>query len=65
MLGNRYKCHDCLDFDFCYKCYKSRLVIHKKDHTFDITGPEFEVVETEKESTEDDDDDTDDDTDDD
>ncbi|KAH9209498.1 hypothetical protein DL95DRAFT_477266 [Leptodontidium sp. 2 PMI_412] len=66
MLGNRYKCDDCLDFDFCYKCYKSCLVMHNRDHTFNVIGPEFPVVvKVKKESTEDNDDDTDDATDDD
>jgi ankyrin repeat protein len=61
--GIRYKCETCLDFDFCYKCYLSRHLMHP-DHSFKTIGPEYEpVVEeapAEEECDKQEDDDTDD-----
>ncbi|KAH8805995.1 ankyrin repeat-containing domain protein [Xylogone sp. PMI_703] len=39
--GIRYQCKDCLDFNFCYKCYNSRRRLHIEGHLFDEIGPEF------------------------
>ncbi|CAI9637878.1 unnamed protein product [Alternaria burnsii] len=39
--GFRYKCRDCWDFDFCYKCYANRLLLHPH-HEWNTMGQEFE-----------------------
>ncbi|KAK0622183.1 Delta-latroinsectotoxin-Lt1a [Lasiodiplodia hormozganensis] len=41
VCGVRYRCKDCWDFDFCYKCYARRDVLHP-DHEWEIMGQEFE-----------------------
>lgn len=42
-VGLRYRCLGCLplDFDFCYKCYDQRGILHDLDHEFEEIGPEF------------------------
>ncbi|KAH0557197.1 hypothetical protein GP486_005013 [Trichoglossum hirsutum] len=72
VVGIGYECETCSDFDLCYKCYPSRLLIHP-DHPFKIIGPEYEPIteeapaekgnddEDEEEDGDDDDDDDDDD----
>ncbi|KAE9371781.1 ankyrin [Stipitochalara longipes BDJ] len=62
MYGLVYECTICLDFDFCFKCYGTRHLIHA-DHIFKVSETEWlEIPVDEKKSDEDDD--TDDDTDD-
>ncbi|RII18088.1 hypothetical protein CUC08_Gglean002176 [Alternaria sp. MG1] len=66
--GFRYKCRDCWDFDFCYKCYASRHVLHPH-HEWDTMGQEFEdepdaQSEAANQDSDSDDDDTDSDSDD-
>lgn len=39
--GFRYKCRDCYNFDFCYKCYANRHVLHPH-HEWNTMGQEFE-----------------------
>jgi len=34
LIGDRYKCESCKDFDFCSKCYKEGK--HDKNHKFKI-----------------------------
>ncbi|KAF4546017.1 uncharacterized protein LTHEOB_4669 [Lasiodiplodia theobromae] len=41
VCGVRYRCKDCWDFNFCYKCYARRDVLHP-DHEWEIMGQEFE-----------------------
>jgi len=36
IIGNRYKCNNCEDFDFCSDCYKNKISTHNKDHTFNL-----------------------------
>ena len=43
MYGINYNCETCLDFDLCYKCYRSRHLIHL-DHPFKMIEPEYEPV---------------------
>ncbi|KAK0654316.1 ankyrin-3 [Cercophora samala] len=69
--GPAYNCKTCDDFDFCFKCYPSRHLIHAVTHEFQKEGPEFEdqpdVTEEEEgtgvvtDSSDSSDDDTDDD----
>ena len=33
---SRYRCSDCLDFDFCFRCILDKDVIHFKDHSFTV-----------------------------
>ena len=33
---SRYRCDDCFDFDFCFRCILDKDVIHFKDHSFSI-----------------------------
>jgi len=37
IVGTRWKCEDCSDYDLCQECYPKRMEIsnHKKTHTFD------------------------------
>ncbi|CAN9469157.1 unnamed protein product [Alternaria alternata] len=66
--GFRYKCRDCWDFDFCYKCYANRLLLHPH-HEWNTMGQEFEdepdaQSEAANQDSDSDDDDTDSDSDD-
>jgi len=36
IVGNRYKCNGCEDFDFCEDCYKNKIQEHNKDHSFKL-----------------------------
>ena len=44
--GIRYSCSDCVDINFCYKCFGSRRRIHADGHSFEEIGPEFESEST-------------------
>ena len=33
---SRYRCGDCFDFDFCFRCILDKDIIHFKDHSFSI-----------------------------
>ena len=33
---SRYRCGDCYDFDFCFRCILDKDIIHFKDHSFSI-----------------------------
>ena len=33
---SRYRCDDCFDFDFCFRCILDKDAIHFKDHSFSI-----------------------------
>ena len=33
---SRYRCGDCVDFDFCFRCILDKDVIHFQDHSFSI-----------------------------
>lgn len=33
---SRYRCDDCFDFDFCFRCILDKDAIHLKDHSFSI-----------------------------
>ncbi|KAK7409059.1 hypothetical protein QQX98_008763 [Neonectria punicea] len=42
--GFAYHCTICFDFDFCFKCYPHRRLLHSSpDHIFKQEGPEFEA----------------------
>ncbi|KAK8252580.1 ankyrin repeat-containing domain protein [Phyllosticta capitalensis] len=41
ILGFRYKCLDCDDFDLCYMCIRDAGIVHA-GHPFTEMGPEFE-----------------------
>jgi len=36
IVGNRYKCTQCNDFDYCSDCYKNKNNIHNPEHKFDV-----------------------------
>lgn len=63
MYGLAYECLTCLDFDFCYKCYGTRHLIHA-DHPFRASETEYEKVEEDEKKGSEESDDTDDDSDD-
>jgi len=62
MYGLAYECTTCLDFDFCFKCYGTRHLIHA-DHVFKVSEREWWELEVDEKKS-DDEDDSDDDTDD-
>jgi len=37
IIGNRYKCNGCEDFDFCQTCYETKISTHfNKEHSFTL-----------------------------
>jgi hypothetical protein len=59
MYGLAYECLTCLNIDFCYKCYRTRHLIHA-DHPFKASETEYEKVEEERKGSEESDDSDDD-----
>lgn len=39
IIGDRYKCNDCEDFDFCKECYEKLKINHPPEHNFSIVEP--------------------------
>jgi hypothetical protein len=36
IIGDRYKCNDCEDFDYCSDCHKNLAKLHPEGHTFQL-----------------------------
>ncbi|KAL5041269.1 ankyrin repeat-containing domain protein [Aspergillus fruticulosus] len=49
IYGINYACHDCVDYNLCFRCYSSRERFHSshEDDDWIQTGPEFEDDQTE------------------
>ena len=39
ILGRRYKCSDCDDYDLCTDCYTSRNDLHDEEHSYIVLSP--------------------------
>lgn len=44
IYGVYFNCATCWDFDLCFKCYKSKSVIHPH-HEFNLKGSEWDMVD--------------------
>jgi hypothetical protein len=64
LYGLRWKCQDCYDFDYCFKCYWTAKETHP-DHNFEKLGtgpetsPEYDEDVSDSNTDEDEDDDED------
>jgi len=36
IIGDRYKCNDCENFDFCKECYEKLKINHPPEHSFNL-----------------------------
>ncbi|KAF5573094.1 ankyrin repeat [Fusarium pseudoanthophilum] len=45
LVGTRYVCKSCPDFDFCFKCYIHRRDIHEPSHEFEENGPAWDETQ--------------------
>lgn len=43
IIGSRYRCTVCFDFDFCFKCYKHRTETHEPTHDFRVAEGRWEA----------------------
>jgi len=43
IIGTRFKCNDCKNFDLCEKCHKT--IVHEKSHTFTAVNTKMEDQE--------------------